>query len=293
VLTANDCLIDRGHQGEASTGVTWAVNVDWLQGTDAAVSKERDPPMAAGKGVAPPSPHQRDPEALPDSTFPHGPCPRCGRHSNFGEVGWTPLTYDYNLYATRRDGTHEPVTNERVSVLQCMGCHQNVVVVEEIYVGGVPRRQGGASGNVTWHGIYWWPTPGMRTGDPDISAEVADAMAEGHRCLAVNAPRAAVTMFRAALALVVEDKGSAAAKAKPTLYRQLEQMGADGDLDAALKDFATEVRVLGNAGAHPATLDPVSMDDARELSDYMAHLLQYLYVMPARVQRSKVKRSAP
>jgi hypothetical protein len=48
--------------------------------------------------------------------------------------------------------------------------------------------------------------------------------------------------------------------------------------------------VLGNAGAHPSTLAPVSMDEAEDLSRLLAALLEYLYVMPARVQRARAAR---
>ena len=242
--------------------------------------------QATNSGQLPP----KTQDALPDSTEPTGPCPRCGRASNFGLVGTLPVTFRNDLYMTDAGGRRQAVCDEQVSVLQCFGCRQNVVVIEEQYVGGVPARSGGNSGTVQWRGIHWWPSPGMRPADPDIPAAVADAVAEGTRCLAVRAPRAAVVMFRGALAEIVTDRGSAEAKNKHQLAAQLAQMASDGALDATLADWASHIRVIGNAGAHPNTLAPVSMDEAEDLARLLAALLDYLYVMPARVQRARAAR---
>ena len=73
---------------------------------------------------------------------------------------------------------HEPTHDEQLTVLQCQGCHQNIVVIEEQYVGGSRTRDGGTrSGPVEWRGVHWWPTPGMRPGKPDVPAAVSEAVA--------------------------------------------------------------------------------------------------------------------
>lgn len=231
-------------------------------------------------------------DALPDSTSPDGPCPRCHRMSNFGLVGSLPVAYEEGRYAVGQGGHAERISDQRVSVLQCFGCKQNVVVVEELFIGGVPSRSGRNSGGVAeWRGMHWWPTPGMSVQDRDVPPAVADAVAEGTRCLAVRAPRAAVVMFRGALAEVVSDRGAPAAQTKHSLAGQLKQMATDGDLDRALADWADHIRVIGNAGAHPNTLASVSMDEAEDLSRLLSSLLEYLYVNPARVQRARNVRS--
>jgi hypothetical protein len=180
--------------------------------------------------------------------------------------------------------------DEQLAVLECHGCKQNVVVIEEKHVGGIAVRAGGNSGTVQWRGVHWWPSPGMRPSDPDIPGPVADAVAEGTRCLAVRAHRAAVVMFRDALAEIVTDRGSAAAQTRHALAGQLKQMASEGALDSTLADWADHIRVIGNAGAHPNTLAPVSVDEAEELARLLAALLDYLYVMPARVQRARTAR---
>jgi hypothetical protein len=225
-------------------------------------------------------------DSLPDSTEPHGLCPRCGRISNFSLIANTPVSYTNTV-------TEHGVADwdQQVSTLQCQGCHQNTVVVEDEYVGGVRRRDGGNSGTGQWRGIHWWPMPGMQPGHRDVPDAVGDAVAEGTRCLAAQSPRAAVVMFRAALQHIVTDLGSAEAQKKPNLAKQLQQMATDGVLHPALAQWADEIRLLGNAGAHPDPLAPVTTSAAQDLAELLAELLNFLYVTPARVGRARSART--
>lgn len=115
----------------------------------------------------------------PDSTFPYGPCPRCGRLSNFTGIASAPLHYTGMLAIGR--GGDERLFDEQVSVLACQGCRHNIVVVEEEYVGGKRHADGGfnTGGICQWRGVHWWPAPGSTPADPDVPQAVADAIAEG------------------------------------------------------------------------------------------------------------------
>ncbi|WP_229070832.1 DUF4145 domain-containing protein [Actinoplanes sp. DH11] len=205
-------------------------------------------------------------------------------------AGNAPVTFNGKTTVFSGKGSSRDF-DERLSILECHGCAQNIVVVEEKFIGGVAARDGAEFGGaIQWRGIHWWPTPGMTAPNPDVPVTVAGEVTEGTRCLAVQAPRAAVVMFRGALAEIVQDRGSATAKGKHTLFDQLKQMTDDGDLVPALSDWASHIRVLGNAGAHPSTLAPVSMEEAEELLRLVNALLDYLYVMPAKVQRARAAR---
>jgi hypothetical protein len=68
-------------------------------------------------------------------------------------------------------------------------------------------------------------------------------------------------------------------------------MAVDGDLDRTVADWDDHARLLGNAGAHPNELDPVTLNEATELSRLITALVDYLYVMPARVRRARGQRS--
>lgn len=68
-------------------------------------------------------------------------------------------------------------------------------------------------------------------------------------------------------------------------------MAKDNDLHPTMVEWAKEIRVVGNAGAHPSTLDPVSRDDAVALSQLARQMIHVLYEVPASIQRSRRARS--
>ena len=178
----------------------------------------------------------------------------------------------------------KPDGSEQAIQLQCMGCGDSIVVIER-------RLQPQANGNVAvFEGMHWWPLPGVADLDPDIPPQVSSAYTEAMRALSVRAARAAVVMFRGMLAQVVADKGSAAAQAKQSLYAKLEQMSQDGSLHPSLVDWAGEIRLIGNAAAHPDALDPVSDDEAADLARLCRQLLNVIYEVPARIARNRAAR---
>jgi hypothetical protein len=176
---------------------------------------------------------------------------------------------------------------ERATVIRCMGCDESTVVIEQ-------RIRSGNQGQLpVYAGIHWWPTPGSTDLDAEIPIAVASAYSEGMRALSVKAARAAVVMFRGMLAQVVADKGSAKAQAKHTLYEKLEQMSQDGSLHPSLVEWAKEIRLIGNAAAHPDALDPVSDEEAADLGRLCRQLLNVVYEVPAKIARNRTARSNP
>ncbi|MEY2421776.1 MAG: hypothetical protein QOI95_1843 [Acidimicrobiaceae bacterium] len=234
----------------------------------------------------------RDPDSLPDSSDPSGPCPRCGRVASFTLKGAAPVTYVKDgSYSIGQSGAPERNEDERVAILECSGCRDCIVVIEAQFIGGVPRAEGmRRGGTMEWRGFHWWPIPGGSMLDPAVPALVADAFTEGMRCLAANAPNGAVSMFRVVLTYVVLDKGSAEAKAKPDLKDKITQMVADAGLPPALGDWATHVRLYGNAGAHPDLFGPVTVDEAHDVALLIQSLLDVLYVVPANIAKRQAER---
>ncbi|SKR36481.1 DUF4145 domain-containing protein [Mycobacteroides abscessus] len=204
-----------------------------------------------------------NPDTLPTRRDPKGPCPRCGRVSNF-ICGTTDFL--------RRDSSGSMSHDvETLAVLQCHGCNQRTLVIESLEGGG------------GWHGVLWWPTPGLEHQQtPGVPQKVSDAYQEGIRFIAVRAPNAAVAMFRTVIAQIVEDKGSAAAKAEKDLYRRIEQMVTDRTLWEDFGDWAHHVRGTGNAGAHGEKYDPVTIEQATELQKFIGEIINFLYTQPAR-----------
>jgi len=167
---------------------------------------------------------------------------------------------------------------QRVSTLQCPACSGGVVVIEQK-----------DSAN-EWHGFHWWPPPGIADLDESLLEPVASAFAEGMRALSANCPRAAVVMFRAMLAEVVSDQASEAAREAPTLYKQLEMMQHEGSLHPSLVAWASEIRSVGNVGAHPNPLEAVGPDDAEDLARLCRRLIDVVYETPARIERARARR---
>jgi Domain of unknown function (DUF4145) len=183
----------------------------------------------------------RDPDQLPDLDHRKGRCPHCGRASNF-ERKEGPLSVQF-------DPKGQSGVTERVGVVRCPGCNKGTVVIERL----VPvRGPDDKPTRVVWRGVHWWPVPGAADLDQDIPEGVASAFGEGMRALSVDCPRAAAVMFRAMLAALVRDQGSRAAQQAGGLYKQLKKMADEQTLHPSLVDWAAEIRLVGDAGAHPA-----------------------------------------
>lgn len=223
---------------------------------------------------------QRDPDMLPDSSDPSGPCPWCGRVSNFIRQNSFPLY-------PRADANGASDVLQRISVLQCHGCLKGVVVIEDAYWGET-RHEG--SGGLSFRGFHWWPIPGGASLSTDVPSSVSDAFSEASRCLSAHAPNGAVAMLRTVLTWIVEEKGSATAKEKADLKDKVKTMVAEGGLPSALGDWADHVRLYGNAGAHPDKFGDVSQEEAEEVARLTFSLIEALYILPANIAMRQAER---
>lgn len=228
-----------------------------------------------------------NPDTAPDSSDPSGPCPRCGRVSNFSVLGSLPISFGdtYTL-----DGTPERDDLDRVSALLCAGCGQASAVVEEKWIADHPAREGiGIGGTITYHGVHWWPPPSSADLDESIPGGLREGYGEALRALSARAPRAAVVMLRRTVEGIVKDRGSEAAHEalKRNLASGLGVMADDHTLDANLADWAKEIRLTGNAAAHFDPMDDVDEAEATELLRLTRQLLHYVYELPEKLRRSR------
>ena len=70
-------------------------------------------------------------------------------------------------------------------------------------------------------------------------------------------------------------------KVKNDLINQIDWMYAERIITKELKDWAHEVRTVGNSGAHPASAedsDEVSLQDAADVLDLVRAFCEPLYV---------------
>jgi hypothetical protein len=202
-------------------------------------------------------------DSLPSSYDPTGPCTHCGRISNFSSQG--PLRIRDDVYAW---------------LLTCQGCQSGVIVGERI----IDATDASEHGHQPF---YWWPTPGAGLLDPAVPEEVAQTYDEAMRCVAVQAYRAAAVMFRALLAIVVENKGSANAKAKSGLIDKLKQMSEDGNLHPSLASWAETIRLIGDGGFYPDELPESGQGEAEELGRFCRQVISVVYEVEARIARAR------
>lgn len=206
-----------------------------------------------------------NPDTLPTPGDPSGPCPWCGRISNFESKDWP------HWLASAKNPFGGFYATHHLAVLRCAGCGQATVVVTD----------------QTGSGVHWYPAPGSGVLDPQVNPAVASAYDEGMRCAGIGANRAAAVMFRSALHLFVKDKGSDAAKGERHLKTALKHMKDDGDLHKSLWDWADHLNQLGNEGAHPEDYDDVTAEEADGLGKFVRHLIRHEYEMPAQLLRDQ------
>jgi hypothetical protein len=159
------------------------------------------------------------------------------------------------------------------------------------------RRSGSATscprgispGLISYRGVHWWPPPSSADLDDSIPASLRDAYAEAMRALGARAPRAAAVMLRRTVEALVRDRGGADAQEAMNrgLAAALRVMADAHALDVNLADWAKEMRLAGNVGAHYDPIDDVDAAEAEDLARLTRQLLHYVYELPAKLRRAR------
>ena len=90
-------------------------------------------------------------------------------------------------------------------------------------------------------------------------------------------------MSRRTLEAIAVDKG----EDQGNLAVRLDNLASRGILQPTLADWAKEVRLIGNQGAHFDPMQMVTIDDAKQLLSFVRELLKYLYELPAELARRR------
>lgn len=108
---------------------------------------------------------------------------------------------------------------------------------------------------------------------------------EAIKCFEIDAYKACVAMCRRSLQSVMIEKN---ANQNKDLNDQINEIQILQDI----KDWAHEIRHFGNRWAHPNKdwLKEVTKEEAKEVIDFMKQFFNYVYVMPKKVEISKIKR---
>ncbi|MCW3052402.1 MAG: hypothetical protein JWN14_1572 [Chthonomonadales bacterium] len=92
-------------------------------------------------------------------------------------------------------------------------------------------------------------------------------------------------MARRTLEAITVEKGETSG----TLSDRLKVLATSHVLLPDLAEWAKEVRLIGNTGAHYDPLDKATMEDARDLLNFIQALMGYFYELPATLARRRNK----
>lgn len=110
---------------------------------------------------------------------------------------------------------------------------------------------------------------------------------EAKKCYDARAYTATVVMVRRTLeGVCVEQLGDP----KKVLFEGLRELQARNLIDGRLVEWAQALRVLGNEGAHYTGTD-VSREDASDALSFSEALLDYMYVLTAKFDEFKRRRT--
>jgi hypothetical protein len=132
-----------------------------------------------------------------------------------------------------------------------------------------------------------YPRREIRVEEGVPEGDIANDFIEAQKCYDIGAARASAAVCRRSLQAAALRLGASAEK---RLQHQIDEL----DITKDLKHWAHQVRIIGNAGAHPDKdgLENVTADDALEAIHFAEEFYNYVFVMPERVRRRQAAKTA-
>ena len=226
-------------------------------------------------------------EGYPDSSKPHGLCPRCNKQSSFDNYGELPANFDSNVLVSQVIQEKRSYY-DRVICLVCRNCTQPVIVLEECFIDDQRVSEGMKSGNINWRGFFWWPFTSEKLND-HVPNEITSTLNEAKICYTTKCFRAAAVMARRTLEAIAIDKDATTG----SLAARIKVLSDNGTLDKNLADWATEIRLIGNNGAHFDPINNVEQIEADQIILFIDELIKYLYIMPSEIEKRRRKGKTP
>ena len=192
-----------------------------------------------------------------------GICPHCGVNSLLKPV------------ATHKEYFPQDGSNVVVSAAQCEACKSFALVI---------GKQPSAKRPSLLVSVYPLGRPRDAV-DLSVPKVIAEDFAEALRCEWIKAYKACVVMCRRA----IQSSAIALGAAGDKLINQIDSLFSQGTITKSLKDFAHEIRLTGNDGAHPDKdgLGDVTEGDASAIIEFTREYLHHVYVMPAKLAARK------
>lgn len=139
-----------------------------------------------------------------------------------------------------------------------------------------------------WERPVWLPLRGEVREFPDVPGHIAQAASEATLCHSVGAYRAVGALARAVIEATAKDKGAEGGN----LAARIDALRHGDHIREHTKAQAHEVRHFGNDMAHGDFVDPVTQEEAEEVLELMAEVLDEVYQSPARLERRRQARLA-
>jgi hypothetical protein len=174
-------------------------------------------------------------------------------------------TTAYDLMA---EGGNGPLY--RYSLLECSRCNDASLVLELEVAEDVWIEDGV---------VY----PAQRSGlSKAVPSSIRSSFDEALACLRARAHTAAAIMCRRSLEALAHEHGARGR----TLQDKIAALESNGVIDKRLLDWATEVRIAGNAAAHDVGTE-TDAQDARDMCDLAEAILDFVYVFKLVTRRSR------
>lgn len=111
---------------------------------------------------------------------------------------------------------------------------------------------------------------------------------QAHRNLRDQNWDASTVMARSALQAALRQHNAVGANLK----QEIDNLASSGVLPPLMKDWAHNVRELGNESAHPQPSQaPATPQDSRDIVQFLDFLLEYLYDLPHRIKSYRERKS--
>jgi len=195
-------------------------------------------------------------------------CAFCMEEGNFERVS----------HFTKRNAQSGKILN--FDTLKCGNCAGYVMV---LWSAGQYSMDG-------MHNYTVLPWPRRLTKYPEHWPEaVGRHWMQAHRSLADENWDAAADMARSSLQAALRQVGAQGRR----LVDEIDDLASKGTLPPLMKEWAHEVRLLGNESSHPEPLDGKGVDpkDARDVVQFLDYLTEYLYDLPKRIDDYRARKS--
>jgi len=195
-------------------------------------------------------------------------CPTCNSIVETGVL----FTYTFDVTYT------DELQNEgiAVSLSKCLNCNNPFLTQEHFQ--NIEEH----SWNNDQHQLYPLADNIALLNAPDI---VINPYKESHKCYRAQAYEACVIMCRKGIEAICSDKG----ETKGILAYKLKKLKDKNILEETFYNWANELRLIGNDGAHSHD-NKVDKQDAKDSLDFFDALITYLYHLVDQYNKLKTRR---